>query len=85
MARHYSTFKDFAGILAASRVIGASSYAFKRLQSLGRKAVSIAYTLIETAKQNTVDPHALLADALARIADYMITKVDDLMPGKWRA
>ncbi|KGJ13234.1 transposase domain-containing protein, partial [Paracoccus sanguinis] len=32
---------------------------------------------------NAVDPHAWLADTLARIPDYKITKVDDLMPWRW--
>jgi transposase len=41
------------------------------------------YTLIETAKLNVVDPHAWLADTLARIPDYKINKVDDLMPWRW--
>ncbi|NEY91852.1 transposase domain-containing protein, partial [Tabrizicola oligotrophica] len=33
---------------------------------------------------NAVDPHAWLADTIARIPDYKITKVDDLLPWKWR-
>ena len=41
------------------------------------------YTLIETAKLNAVDPHAWLADTLARIPDHKITKVDDLLPWRW--
>ncbi len=45
-------------------------------------AAAIAYTLIETAKLNAVDPQAWLADTLARIPDYKITKVDELLP--WR-
>ena len=49
----------------------------------GGKAAAIAYTLIETAKLNAVDPHAWLADTLARIPDYKITKVDDLLPWRW--
>jgi transposase len=49
----------------------------------GGKAAAIAYTLIETAKLNGVDPTAWLADALARIPDYMITKVDELLPWRW--
>ena len=49
----------------------------------GGKAAAIAYTLIETAKLNAVDPHAWLADTLARIPDYKITKVDDLLPWQW--
>ena len=46
----------------------------------GGKALAIAATLIETAKLNRVDPHAWLADTLARIPDYKITRVDELMP-----
>jgi len=49
----------------------------------GGKAAAIAYTLIETAKINAVDPHAWLADTLARIPDHKITKVDDLLPWRW--
>ncbi|MCA3540629.1 MAG: transposase domain-containing protein, partial [Rhodobacter sp.] len=29
-------------------------------------------------------PQAWLADTLARIPDYKITKVDDLLPWNWR-
>jgi hypothetical protein len=43
----------------------------------------LTYILIETAKLNAVDPHAWLADTLARIPDYKITKVDELMPWRW--
>jgi hypothetical protein len=49
----------------------------------GCKAAAIAYTLIETAKLNRVDPQAWLADTLARIPDYKITKVDELLPWRW--
>ena len=44
------------------------------------KAAAIAYTLIETAKLNGVDPQTWLADALARIADHPINRVADLLP-----
>ena len=55
-----------------------------RRQSCRTSAASdTAPTLIETAKLNAVDPHAWLADTLARIPDYKITKVDDLLPWKW--
>ena len=46
----------------------------------GGKAAAIAYTLIETAKLNGIDPQAWLTDTLARIADHKITKLDELMP-----
>ncbi len=49
-----------------------------------RRPASV-YTLIETAKINAVDPHAWLADTLARIPGYKITKVDDLLPWRWNS
>jgi len=48
----------------------------------GGKSAAIAYTLIETAKLNDVDPQAWLTDVLGRIAEHTITKLDELMP--WR-
>ena len=32
---------------------------------------------------NAVDPHAWLANTIARIPDYKIIKVDDLLPWRW--
>ena len=49
----------------------------------GGKAAAVAYTLIETAKLNGVDPQAWLADTIARIPDYKITRVDELLPWQW--
>ena len=49
----------------------------------GGKAAAIAYTLIETAKLNGVDPQAWLTDILDRISDHKITRLDELMP--WRS
>jgi transposase len=46
----------------------------------GGKAMAIAYTLIETAKLNGVDPQAWLTDVLGRIADHKITRIDELLP-----
>jgi len=48
----------------------------------GGKAAAIAYTLIETAKLNGVDPQAWLTNTLARIADHKINRIDELLP--WR-
>lgn len=62
--------------------LGRKNYLFVGSEA-GGKAAAIAYTLIETAKLNAVDPHAWLADTLARIPDYKITKVDDLLPWRW--
>jgi hypothetical protein len=38
------------------------------------------YTLIQTAKLNSVDSQAWLADVLARIADTPQTKLAELLP-----
>ena len=48
----------------------------------GGKSAAIAYTLIETAKHNGVDPQAWLTDVLGRIADHKINRIDELLP--WR-
>ena len=45
----------------------------------GRSA-AIAYTLIETAELNGVDPQAWLTDVLASIADHKINRIDELLP-----
>ncbi|WP_426038199.1 IS66 family transposase [Cypionkella sp. TWP1-2-1b2] len=59
--------------------LGRKNYLFVGSQT-GGKSAAIAYTLIETAKLNSVDPQEWLADTLARIPDYKITRVDDLLP-----
>ena len=64
-----------------SVAIGRKNYLFVGSQT-GGKAAAIAYTLIETAKLNGIDPQAWLADTLARIPDYKINRVDDLLPWK---
>lgn len=46
----------------------------------GGKAAAIAYTLIETARLNDVDPRAWLAQVLERIPDYKINRVNELLP-----
>ena len=48
----------------------------------GGKAAAIAYTLIETAKLNGVDPQAWLADILNRIPEHWINRIDELLPWK---
>jgi transposase len=61
--------------------IGRKNWLFAGSERGGRSA-AIAYTLIETAKLNGVDPQAWLTDILGRIADHKITRLDELMP--WR-
>jgi transposase len=50
----------------------------------GGKAAAIAYTLIETAKMNGVDPEAWLTWALERLPDHKINRLDELMPWVWK-
>ena len=61
--------------------LGRKNYLFMGSEG-GGKSAAIAYTLIETAKLNSVDPQAWLTDVLGRIADHKITRLDELMP--WR-
>ncbi len=67
----------------AMRVIalGRKNYLFVGSPAGGR-AAAIAYTLIETAKLNGVDPQTWLADTIAGIPDYKINRVNDLLPWK---
>ena len=61
--------------------LGRKNYLFMGSEG-GGKSAAIAYTLIETAKLNGVDPQAWLTDVLARIADHKINRIDELLP--WR-
>lgn len=49
----------------------------------GGNSMAIAYTLIETAKLNKVDPQAWLTWVLERIADHKLNRLDELMPWKY--
>ena len=55
-----------------SIALGRKNYLFVGSGNGGR-AAAIAYTLIETARLNGVDPQGWLADTLARIPDHKIT------------
>ena len=59
--------------------VGRKNYLFVGSEG-GGKAAAIAYTLIETAKLNGVDPQAWLTWVLAQIADHKITRLNELLP-----
>jgi transposase len=65
-----------------SIALGRKNWLFAGLERGGTSA-AIAYTLIETAKFNGVDPQASLTDVLSRIADHKINRIDELLP--WRS
>lgn len=50
----------------------------------GGKAAAIAYTLVEAAKMNNVDPEAWLIWGLQRLPDHKINCIDELTPWSWQ-
>jgi hypothetical protein len=61
--------------------VGRKNWLFAGSERGGRSAAT-AYTLIETAKLNDVDPQAWLTNVLSRIAEHKINRIDELLP--WR-
>lgn len=51
----------------------------------GGRSAAIAYTLIETAKLNGINPQAWLTDILGCIADHTITRINELLPWRYAA
>ena len=59
--------------------LGRKNYLFAGSDAGGERAAA-AYTLIETAKLNGLDPEAYLRDVLGRIADHPINRIGELLP-----
>jgi transposase len=59
--------------------LGRKSWLFAGSDRGGQRAAAM-YSLIVTAKMNDIDPQAWLADVLARIAEYPVRDIDDLLP-----
>jgi transposase len=64
--------------------LGRPSWLFCGSDRGGQRAAAM-YSLIVTAKMNDVDPHAWLADVLARIATHPAHRIDELLPWNWKA
>jgi transposase len=64
--------------------LGRKSWLFCGSDRGGQRAAAM-YSLIVTAKMNDVDPHAWLADVLARIATHPAHRIDELLPWNWKA
>ena len=64
--------------------LGRKNYMFIGSEA-GGKAAAIAYTLIETAKLNNVDPQAWLTWVLGQIADHKITRINEMLPWHYAA
>ena len=65
-------------------VLGRKNYLFMG-SVRGGKAAAIIYSLIETCKQNDVDPVAYLADVLARIPTHPNRLIKELLPYNWKS
>jgi hypothetical protein len=63
--------------------LGRKSWLFCGSDRGGQRAAAM-YSLIITCKMNGVDPHAWLADVLARIAAHPMHRLDELLPWNWR-
>jgi hypothetical protein len=64
--------------------LGRRSWLFAGSDRGGERA-AMMYSLIVTAKLNDIDPRAWLANVLARIADHPVSRLDELLPWKWKA
>ena len=58
--------------------VGRKNYLFMGLEA-GGKSAALAYTFIETAKMNNVNPEACLAWVLERIQDHPVMRMHDLL------
>jgi transposase len=62
--------------------LGRKSWLFCGSDRGGRRAAAM-YSLIVTAKMNSVDPQAWLSDVLSRIAAHPAHRLDELLPWNW--
>jgi hypothetical protein len=63
--------------------IGRKNYLFAGSDAGGRRAAAL-YSLIESAKINSLNPQHYLADVLARIADHPARRIAELLPWDWQ-
>ena len=59
--------------------LGRKNYLFAGSDKGGERAATL-YSLIGTAKLNSLDPESYLRDVLTRIADYPINRIEELLP-----
>jgi len=59
--------------------LGRKNWLFAGADSGGERAATM-YTIVQTARLNSLDPEAYLRDILDRIADHPINRIDELLP-----
>jgi len=50
----------------------------------GGRTAAILLTLLKSAQRNDLNPFDYLTDVLARIADHPSSKIDELLPHRWK-
>ena len=85
LAKHYAIRRphQFSERSIRPLTLGRKNYLFMGSEG-GGKAAAIAYTLIETARMNGVNPEAWLTSVLTHIADHKINRIDELTPWNWQ-
>jgi transposase len=64
--------------------LGRKNYLFAGSDAGGERAAAI-YSLLGTAKLNGHNPEAFLREALVRIAQHPISRIEDLLPWNLKA
>jgi transposase len=63
--------------------LGAKNWLFVGSELAGQRA-AIVMSLVQSAKLNKIDPWAYLRDVLARIHGHPASRIDELLPHRWR-
>lgn len=63
--------------------LGAKNWLFVGSELAGQRAATIM-SLVQSAKLNKIDPWAYLRDVLARIHGHPASRIDELLPHRWR-
>jgi transposase len=64
--------------------LGAKNWLFVGSELAGQRA-AVVMSLVQSAKLNGLDPWAYLRDVLARIHGHPSSRIDELLPHRWRA
>jgi transposase len=64
--------------------LGAKNWLFVGSELAGERA-AVVMSLVQSAKLNKVEPWAYLRDVLARIHSHPASRIDELLPHRWRS